>query len=425
MFPPILALLLLLHCGRIAPVVGQAVTPLAERCGPASANIVCISHYTAVMPGDFWRRPINNSFEPSQDVGYEGTLIASDPSWALAAHADFLVFDRARGLAVLGPQPTNQFRFAVADVFHDAPVYAPNSDELYFSQLQPGFLAQLVVNLTADPPTLSSKTADPPLYSANGAWFSDGLIYYCVGGGNRSVSEEVGGGAGRVARPGVYTLNTTSGRSNVVLNNYFGHYFNSCDDITVDAHGDVWFTDNDYAWGNRVDENAPVLGSATYRFRPRTGAVYLVEDTLQQPNGIAFAPDGQTLYLSDTGAIAPLILPQYGMRGYLDYNVTSPHTVYAFDVCRNGTALVNRRPVYLSKQWIPDGLKVARNGYLLTGTGGGVDVLDPDGTLLLTIKTNYTAVNVNWSGKDFETLWIVGVGGVSEISLDLPGPILS
>lgn len=113
------------------------------------------------------------------------------------------------------------------------------------------------------------------------------------------------------------------------------------------------------------------------------------------------------------------------MLGYMNFNTTSPHTVYAFDVLESGNAIVNKRPIYLSKQWIPDGLKVARNGYLLTATGGGVDILDEEGTLLVTVKTNYTAVNLNWSGRDFETLWIVGVGGVSEIMFDLPGPILS
>ena len=174
-----------------------------------------------------------------------------------------------------------------------------------------------------------------------------------------------------------------------------------------------------------MNEYAPQLGTASYRFRPSTGAVNIIEDTLDQPNGIAFSPDGKTLYLSDTAAISPVIVQSYGMLGYMNFNITSKHTVYAFDVSSSGNSISNKRPIYLSKQWIPDGLKVARNGYILTGTSGGVDILDEEGTILATIKTNYTAVNLNWSGKNFETLWIVGVGGVSEITLNLPGPILS
>ena len=231
---------LLVICLFIPCRLTQVVRPLAEKCGPSSANIVCINHYSSVMPDDFYRKPINNSFDPTQDPPYEATTLSGDPSWGLTADADFLVFDRARGLELLGPAPKNEFRFTVAEVFHDAPVFNPPTNELYFSQLAPGFLPQLAVNLSASPPSLSNKIADPPLYSGNGAWYHGGLIYYCVGGGNRSVLEQ----SGTVSRPGIYTFNATTGKSNVLLNNYFGYYFNSCDDITVDAKGDVWFTDN-------------------------------------------------------------------------------------------------------------------------------------------------------------------------------------
>jgi len=230
----------LAHVIFVLPGLAQVVEPLAERCGPSSAKIVCINHYSSVMPDDFFRKPINNSFEPSQDAPYEATSIFNDPSWKLTADADFLVFDRNRGLELLGAAPRNQFRFAVAEVFHDAPVYSPPTNEFYFSQLQPGFLPQREINLTDSPPTLSFKIASPPIYSGSGAWFHNGLIYYCVGGGNHSIHEQ----SGTVSRPGIYTLNTTSGVSNVLLNNYFGYYFDSCDDVTVDSKGDVWFTDN-------------------------------------------------------------------------------------------------------------------------------------------------------------------------------------
>lgn len=179
-------IILLVHVAFVLPGVAQVVEPLAERCGPSSANIVYINHYSSVMPDDFFRKPINNSFDPSQDGPYEATSMINEPSWNLAADADFLVFDRKRGLELLGPAPKNQFRFTIAEVFQDAPVYSPPSNEFYFSQLQPGFVQQRVINLTDSPPSLSYKTADPPIYSGNGAWFNKGLIYYCVGGGNHS-----------------------------------------------------------------------------------------------------------------------------------------------------------------------------------------------------------------------------------------------
>lgn len=52
--------------------------------------------------------------------------------------------------------------------------------------------------------------------------------------------------------------------------------------------------------------------------------------------------------------------------------------------------IANKRPIYLAQDWIPDGLKCAANGMVLTGAGYGVDVLDEFGTLLVRIQTNYT-----------------------------------
>jgi sugar lactone lactonase YvrE len=78
--------------------------------------------------------------------------------------------------------------------------------------------------------------------------------------------------------------------------------------------------------------------------------------------------------------------------------------------------LTNQRPIFQSKDWIPDGLKVSREGYVLTGSGNSAEVLDSEGELLLSIQTNCTAVNVNWAGADLDVLWIVGLGGVSRIT---------
>ena len=70
---------------------------------------------------------------------------------------------------------------------------------------------------------------------------------------------------------------------------------------------------------------------------------------------------------------------------------------------------------------MPDGLKVAKNGYVVTGAGKGVDVLDADGTLLVRVQTNYTVQNFAWTGKDLKTLWIVGAGGISKVEWNLQG----
>lgn len=83
----------------------------------------------------------------------------------------------------------------------------------------------------------------------------------------------------------------------------------------------------------------------------------------------------------------------------------------------------NKRPIYLSS-FIADGLKVAQNGYIVTGAGMGVDILDEDGQLLVRIQANYTVQNFAWTGPNRDTLWMVGEGGISKVEFNLPGQIL-
>lgn len=77
--------------------------------------------------------------------------------------------------------------------------------------------------------------------------------------------------------------------------------------------------------------------------------------------------------------------------------------------------------MYLAQDWIPDGLKVAANGYIVTSAGKGVDVLDETGTLLVRVQTNYTVQNFAWTGRDLTTLWLTGIGGISKVEWNLQG----
>lgn len=96
-------------------------------------------------------------------------------------------------------------------------------------------------------------------------------------------------------------------------------------------------------------------------------------------------------------------------------------TVYAFDVSEDGTSAYNKRPIYMASGFVPDGLKVAANGYIVAGVGRGVDILDPSGQLLLTIQTNYTVQNFAWTGPELKTLWLMGNGGISKVEWQLEG----
>jgi hypothetical protein len=127
----------------------------------------------------------------------------------------------------------------------------------------------------------------------------------------------------------------------------------------------------EYSWFNALTDTAPQLETASYRFRPSTGAVSLIDNSVAQPNGIAISPrlancsatEGRTVYISDTGAISGPIEGSLGPQG-TTFNTTGKRVVYAYDLTSDGNHIVNKRPVYSSQDWVPDGLKVAKNGYI-------------------------------------------------------------
>jgi sugar lactone lactonase YvrE len=167
-----------------------------------------------------------------------------------------------------------------------------------------------------------------------------------------------------------------------------------------------------YGAANKLVGNATQqLKIATWRFRPSTCAVNIVEDSLKMPNGIAISPDGRTMYISDTSASVP------GQP----YNALKKRTLYAYDVWQDGNSLLNKREIFEIQTGVPDGIKVARNGHNFIATGIGVDVLAQDGSLLLLIQTPISVQNLVSTGRDLTYLWMVGIGGTIRVKWALQG----
>ena len=224
-----------LSSGAIVSAQVGTVSPLAQPCNASMPKVLCINKYAAVMPYQFSRQPDgpNTNTRP-----FGSASVANDSSFSQVSSADFLVFDQKRGLEILGANPSYEYIFPVSDAVHEAPVYVPAQNKLYLSQLAPppGFLPQLVIDLNPDPPTLSEYLSDPPVYAPNGGTFNQRLVYWGASGGNNSVG-------GMEHRVGLVTLDPATNKTEYILNNYYGFYFNTIDDLFVHLNGDVWFTD--------------------------------------------------------------------------------------------------------------------------------------------------------------------------------------
>ncbi|KAI4158272.1 MAG: hypothetical protein LQ342_007607 [Letrouitia transgressa] len=400
-----------------------ASKPVVSKCGPSTADVVCLDRYGSVLPPSFSR-------DGNPAVGYAGTKVPDDSSWQLLANASFMIFDQKRGLEILGKSPKIEKVFNVLNVIHEAPVYVPSQNKLYVAQDgPPGNLSSLVIDLNVNPPTLKTFETTPKTYQPNGAAFHDGKIYWAVLGNNVTLPN------GLKQRPGIARLDPATGKVETILNNYYGYFFSGPNDIAVDRNGDIWFTDSDYSYGLSLSDVPSQTQLLTYRFRPSTGAVTVVEDTLNHPNGIAFSPDGRTLYITDSGLESVGKTATRGQGDFYNYPIkidfigTAKRNIYAFDVNRNqgpngSPYLSNKRVIFQAVEGAPDGLKVAANGYLVVASGlsTGVDILDSSGALVARIQATHPVENIAWSGKDLKTLWLVGIGGITRVDFDLAGP---
>ena len=151
-----------------------------------------------------------------------------------------------------------------------------------------------------------------------------------------------------------------------------------------------------FGYYNKLNDEPPTLPTSIWFYNAKTGAVRLLDEALEQPNGIALSPDCKTLYACDTGAIG------LGSDGSLKFSSTGQRYIYAYDIDPSGPHLKNKRVLYIAPDWIPDGLKVAANGVVLTAAGPGIDVLDTVGNILVRIQTNFTVQNLAFSGKDLK-----------------------
>ncbi|KAF2149183.1 putative lactonohydrolase [Myriangium duriaei CBS 260.36] len=359
------------------------------------------------MPYPFFR----DSSTTDADFSFAETSVPGDKSFTDLASVSFLVFDHEHGVDVLGSEPEYEYMFNLGNYPHEAPVYVASQNKLYFSQLPPSTSStpQLVVDLNKTPPTLGEFQSDPPVNNLNGATFHNGKVIWGATG------------AAPMEHPGLYSLDPTTNRSIILANNYYGYDFNTIDDVVTDGYGNIFFTDPHYGWFTRKTDIAPQLPASTYRFHWKTGQITILDDTLLQPNGIAISPDGRSMYISDTGARTGTIDPTLANTAGIKFYQTGPRVVYKYDIIDQGRALGNRRPIFQAPDGIPDGLKCAANGFVVTAAGRGVDVIDSHGSYLLRVQTNFTVQNIAWTGADLKEMWMVGTGGAARVRWNLTG----
>lgn len=218
----------------------------------------------------------------------------------------------------------------------------------------------------------------------------------------------------------IVLVDRTTGTVETLVDSWHGVPFNSPNDVAVRRDGTVWFTDPSYGHlqGFRP---APASGDHVYRVDPATGAVDVVADGFDKPNGLVFSPDERVLYVADSGA----------NQAAGSWHPGRPHSVSAFTAA-GGRRLGARWLVAVLPRAHPDGLAVDRSGRLYVCSAAGVEVHHPDGGLLGEIVVP-GAVNAVFGGPGHRHLFVtadtsvwvarLAAAGVQRPTVAAPEPV--
>jgi gluconolactonase len=150
----------------------------------------------------------------------------------------------------------------------------------------------------------------------------------------------------------------------------------------------VYFTDPDYVTSTQPKQNV-------FRVTP-AGAISVVDDTLQKPNGIALSPDQRLLYVTSAAG------------GFIN----------VYDVAADGSTSNGRKFVDVPS---PDGIAVDDAGNLYVASLK-VEVFRPNRSSLGSIPVAQQPSNVAFGGADRKTLYITARTSVYEVKTNIPGP---
>ena len=282
-------------------------------------------------------------------------------------------------------------KLASGFAFTEGPVWDQRNNQLYFSDLRSNAIhtwndeAGLGTYLQ---PVFEGDAGHPSVGSNGLNMDSQGRLLL-MEHGNRVVS--------RIESDGSRT---------VLVDQYRGMRLNSPNDSAWHSNGWLYFTDPPYGLAQQENDPARELEyNGIYRLSPE-GEIQLLESDQTRPNGIAFSPDQQTLYVANSDG--------------------AEKVWYAYDVMNDGT-ISNPRIFYdvndQDTDGAADGMKVDVSGNIFATGPGGVWIFSSEGDHLGTIRPEEVPANVAW-GDDGSTLYMTARTGLYRIRLNTRGNIL-
>lgn len=323
------------------------------------------------------------------------------------AAARFIRHDKSFD-AILGADP--QFAELIQIDAHEGPVYVDAAAALYFTTVPvsssiplAGFKQVAIKRLDLDVSQFpfevrAQTTVRESSNTANGMTLDrEGHLVICEQGTRATPAR-------------ISAMELDHFQTNTLVDNWRGLRFNSPNDVVVKSDGSIWFTDPSYGALQQF-KDTPMVGDYVYRYDPKTGAISVVADSFNKPNGLAFSPDESILYINDSAAI----------QGPGSYCPNLPHHLRAFDVI-GGRQLANDRLFAVVTPGIPDGLKVDASGNVYSSSASGLQVFNPDGDLIGEILAPGVA-NFCFGGPDRNVLLLMADTVIYQVRVAAQGAL--
>jgi gluconolactonase len=230
----------------------------------------------------------------------------------------------------------------------------------------------------------------------------DGRVYVCNNGGFDDRTDPAGFFAERGMPRGyeggsIQIVDPATGAVEVLYTECAGRRLSAPNDIVFDAHGGFWFTDLGKSWPRHHDH-----GGLYYANIDGTSISEVVYP-LMTPNGVGLAPDGTTVYVSETDT----------------------GRVYSWDIGASGLGGPSLVGTVAGRLRL-DSMALDSAGHVCVATigrGGAITAFAPDGKAEAVATGDPLTTNVCFGGDDLRTAYVTcaGTGTLRTTMWERPG----
>lgn len=318
---------------------------------------------------------------------------------ARAQEAPLEVERRDAALDAIVPPGTKLHRLADGFTFTEGPVWVPGpptpdaeaAGHLLFSDPD----NNVIYRLTPD--------GDVGVYLTKSGYAGEDISGHRQPGSNGLAHDAQGRltvcqhGHRRVARLELNGLTT------ILADRFEGRRLNSPNDLVYRSDGALFFTDPPFGLPEFGDDPRRELAHAGV-YSVKDGEVRLVSRDFGGPNGLAFSPDEQWLYVGNWDERRKVVFR---------YPVRPDATLGRGEPFCDLTGALGEDAI--------DGVKVDARGHVYVSGPGGLWIFDPAGRHLGTLRGPEHPHNLAWGDADRRTLYLAAETGIYRLRLGVPG----